>query len=107
EKLEETTQHFVQTLRAYVADKHYQVKLFTVGSILWFAFTSADNIQRADEIDPASMEKYKIMHRELLKRGVYFGPSGYEVGFISAAHTSTDLEQAIQAIKESLDIVFQ
>lgn len=107
EKLEETTQHFVQTLRAYVADKNYEVKIFTVGSIFWFAFTSADNIQRADEIDPASMEKYKIMHRELLKRGVYFGPSGYEVGFISAAHTSTDLEQAIQAIKESLDIVFQ
>ena len=53
------------------------------------------------------MVKYKIMHRELLNRGIYFGPSGYEVGFISAAHTKEDLEIALSAIKESLLIAFQ
>ena len=63
-------------------------------------------ISRADEIDPASMEKFKKMHRELLNRGIYFGPSGYEVGFISAAHTNADLDKAKKAIFESLDLVF-
>ncbi|MGJ1203642.1 glutamate-1-semialdehyde 2,1-aminomutase [Sphingobacterium lactis] len=107
EKLEQTTQDFVAELRAFIEEKGYEVHLTTIGSIFWFAFSSNPKIQRADEIDPASMEKYKVMHRELLNRGIYFGPSGYEVGFISAAHTEEDLKTTLKAIKEALDIVFQ
>jgi glutamate-1-semialdehyde 2,1-aminomutase len=107
EKLEQTTQQFVQELRSYIQEKGYEVTLTTIGSIFWFAFTTKEKIQRADEIDPASMDKYKVMHRELLNRGIYFGPSGYEVGFISAAHTPEDLKITLNAIKEALDIVFQ
>jgi glutamate-1-semialdehyde 2,1-aminomutase len=47
------------------------------------------------------------MHRELLNRGVYLGPSGYEVGFVSSAHSKIELEKAKRAIFESLDIVFR
>ncbi|KGE14069.1 glutamate-1-semialdehyde 2,1-aminomutase [Sphingobacterium deserti] len=107
EKQEKTTAAFVDTLRSYIAEKEYEVKIFTIGSIFWFAFTAQESIKRADEIDPQSMEKYKVMHRSLLNQGIYFGPSGYEVGFISSAHTETDLEQTIIAIKAALDIVFQ
>lgn len=106
ENLEKTTVSFVDEIRSFIEEHQLEVKLFTIGSIFWFAFTSADNIQRADQIDPASMEKYKIMHRELLNRGIYFGPSGYEVGFISAAHTSEDLTTALAAIKEALLLAF-
>lgn len=105
--LEKTTQAFVEELRTFIAENKLEVKIFTIGSIFWFAFTTADKIQRADQIDPASMVKYKIMHRELLNRGIYFGPSGYEVGFISAAHTQADLTLALVAIKEALLITFE
>lgn len=104
DKLERVTQEFVAALRLYISDKGFEVKIFSIGSIFWFAFTKEEKVQRADQIDPNSMIKYKIMHRELLNRGVYFGPSGYEVGFISAAHTPEDLEKASIAIKEALAI---
>ncbi|WP_293913328.1 MULTISPECIES: glutamate-1-semialdehyde 2,1-aminomutase [unclassified Sphingobacterium] len=101
-----TTTAFVQAIQEY-ADQHgYELNIPTIGSIFWFAFTTNTEIRRADQIDPASMEKYKVMHRELLNRGIYMGPSGYEVGFISAAHTEEDLQKAKKAIFESLDIVF-
>ncbi|WP_166332376.1 glutamate-1-semialdehyde 2,1-aminomutase [Sphingobacterium chungjuense] len=106
ENLEAVTQKFVQEIQAYIAQKEYRVKVFTIGSIFWFAFTDQDKIQRADEIVHESMEQYKVMHRELLNRGIYFGPSGYEVGFISAAHTEEDLSKTILALQESLDVVF-
>lgn len=106
ENLEQTTQNFVAELRAFIAENNLEVKIFTIGSIFWFAFTNQENIQTAEQIDPASMEKYKIMHRELLNRGVYFGPSGYEVGFISAAHTQEDLETALGVIKDALLVAF-
>lgn len=107
EKLEQTTVAFVDELRSFIAERNYQIKIFTIGSIFWFAFTDQEKIQRADQIDPASMEFYKKMHRELLNRGIYFGPSGYEVGFISAAHTQEDLKHTLSMIKESLDVVYQ
>lgn len=106
-KLEKTTQAFVTEIRNFIQEQQLEVKVFTVGSIFWLAFTSMDKVQRADQIDPASMEKYKIMHRALLNRGIYFGPSGYEVGFISAAHTQADLDKTLHALKESLLIAFQ
>jgi len=107
EKLAETTRNFVGSLREYMAEKGYEARIFSVGSIFWLSFSASESITRADQIVPASMEKYKILHRELLNRGVYFGPSGYEVGFVSAAHTAEDLEKTARAVREALDIVFE
>ena len=101
---EEKTTRFVNAIREYIVSKDYSVQIFQVGSIFWIAFTGQKQIKRADQIDPQSMEKYKIMHRSLLNQGIYFGPSGYEVGFISAAHTEEDLEQTVGAIKNALDV---
>ncbi len=106
EELNAKAQAFVNELKAYITEKGYELKIFTVGSIFWLAFTNKD-IKTADDIDPTSMEKFKIMHRELLNRGIYFGPSGYEVGFVSASHTEVELEKAKKAIFEALDIVFE
>jgi len=106
EDLKVKTDDFVAAIRKFAADRSYQFKVFSIGSIFWFAFTGKETIGRADEIDPASMGHFKKMHRELLNRGVYLGPSGYEVGFISSAHTTADLENAKHAIFESLEIVY-
>jgi glutamate-1-semialdehyde 2,1-aminomutase len=105
EKLEAKTQRFVAGIRQH-CDRHgYEITIPHIGSIFWVAFTR-DRITRADQIDPASMEKFKILHHELLQRGVYLGPSGYEVGFVSAAHTDADLEEAAGKIKEAMDVAF-
>ncbi|MET3981394.1 glutamate-1-semialdehyde 2,1-aminomutase [Mucilaginibacter sp. UYP25] len=107
EDLHAKTAGFVKAIEGFVAERGYGLKIFTIGSIFWFAFTDHDSITTAEQIDPASMIKFKEMHRELINRGIYFGPSGYEVGFISAVHTNTDLETTKTAIFDSLDIVFR
>jgi glutamate-1-semialdehyde 2,1-aminomutase len=105
--LHKKTEEFTEAIQRFATAKSYKFKVFSIGSIFWFAFTSAESISKADEIDPASMEKFKVMHRELINRGIYLGPSGYEVGFISSAHTKIDLEKAKRAIFDSLDLVFK
>ncbi|WP_158825123.1 glutamate-1-semialdehyde 2,1-aminomutase [Mucilaginibacter lacusdianchii] len=104
--LNRKTEVFVNNLLQFIKERNYPVQIDQIGSIFWFAFTTQGTIRRADEIDPASMENFKKMHRELLNRGVYMGPSGYEVGFVSAAHTTDILDKAKQAIFDSLDVVF-
>lgn len=100
-------EEFADSIQRYATAKNYKLKVFHIGSIFWFAFTDKPSIRSAGEIDPASMEKFKIFHRELLNRGIYIGPSGYEVGFVSSAHTKIDLEKAKRTIFESLDFVFR
>lgn len=106
EDLESKTQFFVGELNAYAKEKNYRFKLQSIASIFWIAFSDQQEINKASDIDAESMEQFKILHAELLKKGVYLGPSGYEVGFISAAHSMDDLKIALKAIKESLDVVF-
>lgn len=99
------TDRFAAKIEAYAQEKGYELTIPHVGSIFWMCF-SHDTIRRADQIKLESMERFKVLHRELLDRGVYLGPSGYEVGFISAAHTEADLEEAIGKICDSLDVAF-
>lgn len=105
-ELNSKAKEFVESIQRFATAKNYKFKVFSIGSIFWFAFSTKD-IQCADDIDASSMDKFKVFHRELLNRGIYLGPSGYEVGFVSAAHNKTDLERAKRAIFDSLDIVFR
>lgn len=106
-ELNNKTEEFAESIQRFATARNYKFRVFSIGSIFWFAFTDRETIKTSEEIDAASMLKFKIMHRELLNRGVYLGPSGYEVGFISAAHSKVELEKAKRAIFDSLDIVFK
>ncbi|MEI8136706.1 MAG: glutamate-1-semialdehyde 2,1-aminomutase [Bacteroidota bacterium] len=77
-------------------------KLFSLGSIFWIAFTEKETIDSADDIDANSMSYFKTLYHALLENGVYLGPSGYEVGFVSQAHSYEDLDQTIIAFEKSL-----
>ena len=106
ENQEKRTQYFAKKVMDYAVSKNYELTIPNIGSIFWIAFTK-DRITKSEQIDSASMEKFKVLHHELLQRGVYLGPSGYEVGFVSAAHSESDLDEAANIMMECLDIVFK
>jgi glutamate-1-semialdehyde 2,1-aminomutase len=105
ENLAEKTERFVSQINHHAADKGYPFELVTVGSIFWLSFNGKKRIHSADEIDP-DMSGFRKMHRELLNRGIYLGPSGYEVGFVSQAHAEEDLKAAAKVFCEVLDVIF-
>ena len=106
ETLAGKTADFVRGIQTYADERGYELRIAHLHSIFWMCF-SREEIRRADQIDPASMEKFKVLHHELLQRGVYLGPSGYEVGFVSAAHSESDLAEAARHICAALDVVFR
>lgn len=103
ESLDQKTERLTGALQEYCNKKGYEVTFPRVGSIFWPTFTRKA-IHRSDEIDGEKMSHFKIMHLECLKRGVYFGPSGYEVGFVSSAHSDSDLDRATGVICAALDV---
>lgn len=97
-ELERKTQVLIKGLSKNT--KHH-FKIFTVGSIYWLAFTDKEHIKCAEDIDADSMKHFKVLYHALLENGVYSGPSGYEVGFMSEAHTMEDIEKTIEAFEKA------
>lgn len=98
--LEAKTNYLVEGIRK--VNTFPLFKLFHLGSIFWLAFTEKDLISNAQDIDAQSMGFFRKLYHSLLENGVYLGPSGYEVGFMSAAHSYADLDRTIAAFEKSL-----
>jgi glutamate-1-semialdehyde 2,1-aminomutase len=104
EELEKKTEFFLSMIRDHISSNRFDIRIQSIGSIFWFNF-GTERISTADQIDPSKMELFKGMHKSLLEKGIYFGPSGYEVGFISSSHSYKILEKAAHCITKALDEV--
>jgi len=103
--MEAKTRGFVERVNAYATVKNYDFELVSLASIFWLSFNGKKSIHRADEISP-DMTSFNKLHDYLLHHGVYLGPSGYEVGFISSAHTEEELAFAAAQFCTGLDVVY-
>ncbi len=104
-ELERRTSALCGRVNAHAKSKGYDYHIDHLGSIFWGFFARGEHIKEASAIDPASMKSYAKLHAALLERGVYAAPSGYEVGFICAAHADAHIERVVEAFCSALDEV--
>lgn len=104
ETLQEKTARFTSIIDEHIVSKNYEAKIIHIGSIFWLSFSTKD-IKKASEIDANKMSLFGSLHRKLIQKGIYLGPSGYEVGFVSGAHNDGDLDYAAKSICNTLDDV--
>lgn len=100
--MESKTKQFIRRIKDRIDEKISSISIQSVGSIFWITFTDT-RILRSDQIDPSTMDKYKDLHKYLLENGIYLGPSGYEVGFVSYAHSEEILKQCADKIAEGIN----
>ncbi len=106
QSLQVRTRQLADNINWHCQEKNYEARVLTIGSIFWLTFSKDGKIQSADQIDGDSMSKFTNFYNGLLENGVYLGPSGYEVGFVSEAHSNEDIEKTISTINTALDKVF-
>jgi glutamate-1-semialdehyde 2,1-aminomutase len=94
-RLEKLGSYFEQVLNDNLAGNAYSI--VREGSIIWLVYQK-DAPRRADHIESSAIEQYNDHHRAILDQGVYLPPSGYEVMFISLAHTPEMLNRAAEVI---------
>ncbi|HEX4798414.1 MAG TPA: glutamate-1-semialdehyde 2,1-aminomutase [Burkholderiales bacterium] len=68
----------------------------SVGSMFGLYFRSQPPASYA-EVMQCDKEAFTRFFHAMLERGVYFAPSAYEVGFVSAAHSEADIAATIAA----------
>ncbi len=101
-KLAATGEWFTGELQK-IADQNlpFPTHIQKFGSISWMVCNSKETIRKIDKIPAEQKAYYSQVFHGLLNQGVYFAPSGYEVAFLSTAHSKSDLEQVLEAAKKA------
>jgi glutamate-1-semialdehyde 2,1-aminomutase len=84
------------------AEAGFQVVINSVGPLLSIFFTKLRRVSTYRQTFRVDLEKYKRFRDEMLKRGVYIQPNGLERMLLSAVHTEREVEETIEATKQSL-----
>jgi glutamate-1-semialdehyde 2,1-aminomutase len=74
-----------------------------VGSMYTFFFQEGPvrNYEEAKRSDTGAFGRF---FHHLLENGVYFPPSQFEAGFVSAAHTPVDIDASVKAISAFAEV---
>ncbi|PIQ37594.1 MAG: glutamate-1-semialdehyde-2,1-aminomutase [Lysobacterales bacterium CG17_big_fil_post_rev_8_21_14_2_50_64_11] len=64
-------------------------------------FFSAEKVTTFAQATACDVAGFRRFFHAMLKRGVYFAPSAFEAGFISAAHSDADIDATIAAAREA------
>lgn len=72
------------------------------GSILWLYLAEDDPPRRSDLVRAEAIDRFNRIHPALLDRGYYLPPSGWEVFFLSAAHTEDHVTGLAKALVSCL-----
>lgn len=65
-------------------------------------FFSSDVVSSFEQAQSTATGLFEPFFRGMLERGIYLAPSPYEAGFISLAHTESEIDRAIAAAGEAL-----
>lgn len=93
------TAAFADEINGFFSEKGFPMKMVHIDSIFWLSIGSTTPPTSANEIDAKAVSAYAELHRSLLEQGIYAAPSGYEVGFVSAAHSEADMQKITEAFK--------
>jgi len=74
----------------------------THASLFWFKEKTKDPVRTIASIPSGHKAGFAKVFHALLKSGVYLAPSGYEVGFLSTAHTESILQETLSRAETGL-----
>ena len=100
DRLEETTRALLSGLQEAADSAGVAFSTAGVGGMFGMFFREAAPRSFA-EVMQADRERFNRFFHAMLARGVYLAPSAFEAGFVSAAHTTADLEATFAAAREA------
>jgi glutamate-1-semialdehyde 2,1-aminomutase len=60
-------------------------------------FTEAGPVRTYAQVAAADVERFRRFFHGMLDQGIYMAPSAFEAGFVSIAHSDSDLDETVAA----------
>ena len=101
-KLSAITSNLVDGLTASAQQKNIDFCARHVGGMfgMYFSKKAPDSF---DEIMQSDRDAFKKFFHLMLNEGIYFGPSAFEAGFVSAVHSEEDIKLTLEAADKAFN----
>ncbi|HEX5787087.1 MAG TPA: glutamate-1-semialdehyde 2,1-aminomutase [Woeseiaceae bacterium] len=99
ERLGETTLRLAHGLGEAAAEAGVPLATEAVGGMFGFVFTADGPVRRFAQVAAADIAAFRRFFHGMLAEGVYFAPSAFEAGFVSAAHGDAEIDETLAAAK--------
>jgi glutamate-1-semialdehyde 2,1-aminomutase len=96
-RLGATTDLLMQRLAAAAAEADIALATNHVCGMFGFFFTAEDTVDTFAKVMRSDVERFRRFFHAMLQAGVYFAPSAFEAGFVSAAHGAAEIDATIAA----------
>jgi glutamate-1-semialdehyde 2,1-aminomutase len=101
EGIDELAKKLVGGLRKALSDAGIAAQVNAIGSLATIFF-APQPVNRYADAKRSDTKLYARFFREMLQRGIFLAPSQFEAAFVSAAHTTADIDRTIHAATGSL-----
>lgn len=98
--LEQSCQQLACGLKDAAKRAGIALTIVNIGSLFGLFFTNDVTITHFSQVQNCNIEQFRHFFHKMLDAGVYFAPSMYEVGFISTAHSATDIDFTLSAAEK-------
>ena len=99
--LERKTAHLVSGLAAAAQRHGVSMTVGHAGS-MWGTYFTAGLVRNYSDAKATDTKLFARWHNAALARGVFLAPSAFEAGFVSAAHTDSDIDFTIAQLDAAL-----
>lgn len=97
EGLTQKTRHFVDRLNQRADQSGIPFTVNAVGGMFGVFFTDHGPVKNFADVMVCNTERFNRFFHAMLDEGVYFAPSAFEAGFVSAAHDEDVIEATLEA----------
>ncbi len=97
ERLNATTDLLMQRLAGAAASEGIPLATNHVCGMFGLFFTGERKVDSFAKVMACDVERFKRFFHRMLEEGVYFAPSAFEAGFLSAAHSPADIDATVAA----------
>jgi len=97
QNLSDSTEYLVNGIVAAASTSNISMTSNNVGGMFGLFFSSEEEVTNFSQASNCDIELFKKFYKSMIKQGVYFAPSAYECGFLSAAHGKNELDETINA----------
>lgn len=97
EQLTARTGKLTQGIIKAAADHGIAMTSNQVGSMFGLFFTDQPSVNRFSDVSACDTDLFNAFFHGMLDEGIYLAPSSFEAGFMSLAHTDSDIDATVQA----------
>lgn len=104
-QLEEKVAYLLTGVQAAADEAGIPLTTNSAGSMFGIFFTEESQVTNYEQVMACDGERFNQFFHEMLDRGVYLAPASFEAAFMSAAHTSKDLDYTVEQARAAMEVL--